>query len=204
MTEPHNYIFAYWGKAQPSKSARHRWHPLAFHSLDVAAAGEAILKVRPRLLTEIAHAAGIPEATCKDWLLLLLALHDLGKFADCFQSLAPEHWTLANRREWQAKHHAPLPIPHGVAGATLWDEHVGKAVSDALNWDTETLLAFEEWLRPVFGHHGKPIADSGVTKAKDIATRKAISDAADYAVKVSALLFGKATASIATSSRIAA
>ena len=82
--------------------------------------------------------------------------------------------------------------------------YVGKAVSDALNWDTETLLAFEEWLRPVFGHHGKPIADSGVTKAKDVATRKAISDAADYAVEVSALCLGKATASIATSSRIAA
>lgn len=188
MLDPKDFIFQYWGKAQPAKATTRQWHPLAFHSLDVAAAGEAILEVKARLLKEIAHAAGIPETTCKDWLLFLLALHDLGKFADCFQCLVPEHWVIANREAWQTKGYAPLPVPHGIAGAILWTDHVGKAVLGTLNWNAETLMAFEEWLRPVFGHHGKPISDSGVTKARDIATGKAISDAIAYAITVPALL----------------
>ena len=81
------------------------------------------------------------------------------------------------------------PVPHGVAGAILWNEYVGKAIADALHWDGETLVAFEEWLTPVFGHHGKPIIDSGIIRAKDIATIKAVTDAKDYAVRASALLF---------------
>src|SRR5271166_3891219 len=177
MADPNHLIFEYWGKAQPAKASSPPWHPLAFHSLDVAAAGEAILKVRRKLLTEISHAAGFAETTCKSWLLLLLALHDLGKFADCFQCLVPEQWAVANRAEWEAKRHAPLPVPHGVAGAILWNEYVREAIADALHWDGETLVAFEEWLTPVFGHHGKPITDSGIIRAKDIATIKAVTDA---------------------------
>src|SRR5208337_341606 len=192
MVSANCFISEYWGKAQPHETVGPLWHPVAYHSLDVAAAGEAILAARPLLLRTITQHAGFSEAACRGWLGLSLALHDLGKFADCFQCLVPEQWVVANRAEWEAKRHAPLPVPHGVAGAILWNEYVRKAIADALHWDGETLVAFEEWLTPVFGHHGKPITDSGIIRAKDIATIKAVSNAKEYAVSAAALMFADA------------
>ena len=78
-------ISDYWGKARPSPGVLAEWHPLAYHGLDVAAAGHALLTARPQLLTALAVAAGQPEAIIRGWFLLALALHDIGKYADCFQ-----------------------------------------------------------------------------------------------------------------------
>ena len=193
MASSNYFINEYWGKAQPSaRTSGPLWHPLAFHGLDVAAAGEAILAARPVLLRSIARRAGLPEAACKSWLLLLLALHDLGKFADCFQCLVPERWLVANRAAWEAKRHAPLPTPHGVAGSILWNERAGDAVASELRWDCETRDAFKDWLTSVFGHHGKPIRDEGNAARKEIATEKAAQDAVDYALAVTSLLCGGA------------
>jgi hypothetical protein len=57
-------------------------------------------------------------------------------------------------------------LRHGEAGYCLWQEGgVGVSVAAALNWDREAVLAFEQRLLPVFGHHGKPIANFGGTAA---------------------------------------
>ncbi len=53
-----NFATSHWGKAWPPGSKF--WHPLPYHGLDVAAAGEAILAVRPRLLEAVAACAGLP------------------------------------------------------------------------------------------------------------------------------------------------
>ena len=37
-------ISHYWGKAQPTEADGPRWHPLAYHGLDVAAAGAVLLE----------------------------------------------------------------------------------------------------------------------------------------------------------------
>ena len=37
-------IFNYWGKADPVYPHEQKWHPLAYHSLDVAAVGVAYLE----------------------------------------------------------------------------------------------------------------------------------------------------------------
>ena len=64
--KPH--ISNYWGKARPSLALSAQWHPLAYHGLDVAASGHALLAARPQLLTALANAAGQPEPITPRWL----------------------------------------------------------------------------------------------------------------------------------------
>ena len=51
------FVAGYWGKAQPPSDVGPRWRPLAFHGLDVAAAGAVSLETRPRLLDALAVAS---------------------------------------------------------------------------------------------------------------------------------------------------
>jgi CRISPR-associated endonuclease/helicase Cas3 len=39
-------FFRYWGKADPNYSGEPKWHPLAYHCLDVAAVGRLCSKHR--------------------------------------------------------------------------------------------------------------------------------------------------------------
>lgn len=50
--------FAYWGKAQPVEGNTPAYHLLAFHSLDVAACGEALLKLPRFSLAPMANELG--------------------------------------------------------------------------------------------------------------------------------------------------
>jgi len=84
-------ILQFWGKADrqdPSKA-----HPAICHMLDVAAVAEALLNpantnaiptVKQRLLLE-----AIGDAN-RNWLVLLVALHDLGKMTPGFQCKIPQ------------------------------------------------------------------------------------------------------------------
>ncbi|WP_417209486.1 CRISPR-associated helicase Cas3' [Antarctobacter sp.] len=63
-------------------------HPAVYHMLDVAAVAE-------RLIAPFPFAPGLREA-----LVLLVALHDLGKISDCFRNLL-EHDRPQERRHWE-------------------------------------------------------------------------------------------------------
>jgi CRISPR-associated endonuclease/helicase Cas3 len=41
----------YWGKADPTYRDEPKWHPLAYHCLDVAACGLVLLEVQPAWLS---------------------------------------------------------------------------------------------------------------------------------------------------------
>jgi len=88
------------GKAQPPSDLGPRWHPLAYHGLDVAAAGAVLLDTRPRLLDALAVASGLPVETARQWFLLALALHDIGKVADCFKCKVSELWQHKEHGAW--------------------------------------------------------------------------------------------------------
>ena len=109
-------VLHYWGKAQPEQTVGPYWHPLAYHGLDVAAAGAVLLETRPQLLAALTNTSGLPEAAVRRWLLLALALHDIGKFADCFQCKVPELW----------HHRTAVVTPpnfdpgHGRIGLSIW------------------------------------------------------------------------------------
>lgn len=185
---PVPYIAHYWGKARPLEGiARHDWHPIAYHGLDVAAAGEAYLRLRPEVLARLAHRAGLPGPVTRNWLLFGLAIHDLGKYADCFQAKwrrlgTPPDWT---------EHDDP---GHGSVGRALWDQQCD------LGWDPDDASflhlfqenfshrdAFTHWVAAIFGHHGRPVGGpSG--PLRQLVTGTAVANAHRY-VAACATLF---------------
>lgn len=145
------YILRYWGKAQPRAEHAPPWHPLAYHSLDVAACGWVLLGADTACRRRIAHLADLPDEVVPAWLSMLLALHDLGKFSDGFQSLRPDLLQALQGRTTRVRYterHDTLgwviareELPRLLAGTTPDDD----------SWD---LLA--PWVAAVTGHHGRP------------------------------------------------
>lgn len=153
-------FLGYWGKAQPRTDGP-SWHPLIYHSLDVAAVGRALLGARPGLLTRIAELGELPAEVCADWVALLLAWHDMGKFADGFQALVPEI------RAELGRHPATVTYQrrHDVIGhEALEDLLLEDLLDDVLerfhpgaDSDEEDLIeALTPWIAAVTGHHGVP------------------------------------------------
>lgn len=155
---------------------------MAYHCLDVAAAGEALFQLRPQYLDAIVATAGLPRELVRNWLLLALALHDLGKFADCFQA------------KWQ--HIRPSRMDralaadpgHGLVGALLWgcdcdlDVPIGaggfkRALSPA---GTRWSSGFGFWMHSVFGHHGRPVGSAGHVQIRSLISADAARDAGEY------------------------
>ncbi|WP_170182032.1 CRISPR-associated helicase Cas3' [Phreatobacter stygius] len=149
------YLARYWGKARPVEGAA-PWHPLAYHSLDVAAAMGALLDLRPRWLVAIAAASDLPQPEARRRLILAAALHDLGKFAENFQQKVPA----LQQELMPGAFAADDGRGHGEMGAVLWSE---------LNDRRFTVL--RRWMAASFAHHGAPVAESA-------GTRNAISSAA--------------------------
>jgi len=68
------------------------WHPLILHMLDVAATTDAILAREPEPTRKrMAEILGLEWKNAKDWLLFVIACHDLGKACPEFQNKWPEH-----------------------------------------------------------------------------------------------------------------
>ena len=78
--------YKYWGKADKDG----RYHLLPYHCLDVAACAQALLLKRSDLLEKLTRFSGFKEAQIINWLTFLYAIHDVGKFGDCFQGQQPE------------------------------------------------------------------------------------------------------------------
>jgi Cas3, HD domain len=86
-------LTAFWGKARPpADRPSPSYHPLVFHSLDVAAVGQVVLARWPGLSVRLAAALGLEIEAATALLTRLLALHDLGKFACRFQAKSPAHY----------------------------------------------------------------------------------------------------------------
>ena len=194
-----NFATSHWGKAWPPGSKF--WHPLPYHGLDVAAAGEAILAVRPRLLEAVAACAGLPAGMARSWLLFALAVHDLGKYAECFQVKsdcidppAVLHARLAGK---------PKKDPgHGQSGLALWQSSCvfeADPATPAPRDDFADLFPkgharrFRWWAEAVFGHHGKPVESPNDSKFEAAGCISSSSTAAARSyVQVCADLFGVA------------
>ncbi|HRP70051.1 MAG TPA: HD domain-containing protein, partial [Turneriella sp.] len=78
--------YNYWGKSRPNADGDYDYHPLVYHSLDVAAVGWVWLTKEPGLLAKFGPALGCCDGNeLKPLIAFFLGLHDLGKFADSFQ-----------------------------------------------------------------------------------------------------------------------
>lgn len=144
----------FWGKARPSREDGPRFHPLACHGLDVAAAFMALVEAWPEQRAGlVASFEGDPESVLHG-LAALIALHDVGKFAPAFQAKAPEVFPEAALGPAR-----PTPVcDHAAVGYALAER---RGYLDAL---LALLLGENDAARrtlfsPVFGHHGRPVDD---------------------------------------------
>lgn len=142
----------FWGKARPKDGEP--FHPIAWHGLDVAAVFLELLQLWPDEAVALSACFSGPWEETQKALAVLVASHDIGKFAPAFQFKVPElaPGCLPTRV-------AGLSIDHGAVGlGYLSDEKwVGRNAASLLkNFDSR-----DYWVlfQSVFGHHGRPVAD---------------------------------------------
>lgn len=105
----------HWGKADPQFGA-HAFHPLMFHSLDVAAVVHESLRLRPELLNWFANALNLSLDTAQRLLSWIACVHDLGKFAENFQFYRPDLALAARLTQKDSKRR------HDVVGFAIWEK----------------------------------------------------------------------------------
>lgn len=149
MTVPS--FFAYWGKASAQGESGERFHLLPFHSLDVAACGQTLIKLPHFSLQPLARELGWPLSQVESLFVLFLALHDLGKFARSFQGLV----TGLSPDLVPADRDKPYTKRHDTLGWMLWREDFASESETAFLPDASHEF-WGVWLRAVVGHHGKP------------------------------------------------
>ncbi len=153
-------IGSFWGKARPDSEAGPRWHPLAWHMLDVAASAQAILKVRPgprRVMTQL---VGLQEADAIRLAVLIAALHDIGKFAAPFQqkAIGPE-WPFARPRDAQLG-----ASQHDRDGLALWRHCLSRELANRIWPGAERAL--DRLIGASVGHHGRAVDTSHCNAAE--------------------------------------
>lgn len=160
MTPSADY-FRYWGKANPESSEGPAYHLLVYHSLDVAAVGARYLSHSKSLLTAICRVLECEQEAFLSFATFVMALHDLGKFSEAFQSQRPDLiQTLQQREPNSSKQYTER---HDSLGYWLWNElsDKGLLVSLQLANKKQNHLSLKPWMQAVTGHHGMPPKSDG-------------------------------------------
>jgi len=143
-------IQRYWGKAKPETSSGPQWHPLVYHSLDVAACGRKLLEADTERRQSLARLSSLTEEVLLAWLSFLLAIHDLGKFSDGFQNLRPDLLQALQERGTRVNYDER----HDTLGWLFAQDYLPSAFA---NDDAESLWdLLSPWVSAVTGHHGRP------------------------------------------------
>ena len=143
-------ILRFWGKARPFDPERGpRWHPLAYHSLDVAAVGEVLLASERGYGESFSRLLGLPREDADSLIGYLLALHDIGKFAKKFQAKAPNHYPDCFDDDPAS---LTAHYDHGAGGLRLFD-----FAAEAFKLPERTRSRrWRPLISAVTGHHGVP------------------------------------------------
>lgn len=131
------------------------WHPLAYHSLDVAAVADVLLCSSPRKLRAIARLLSTTPDRARRILVALIALHDIGKFSKAFQAMNADAW------------------PGDVLG--VYPDRLSGGRHDAVASQIRCILGLKNLFGPTFetwnnrdfddlwhaisGHHGRPCVE---------------------------------------------
>jgi CRISPR-associated endonuclease/helicase Cas3 len=153
--------FHYWGKAKPDASGV-ACHLLPYHCLDVAAVGQAYFRSNTALSRFFMRALGCSEQVWLNWSAFWLAIHDIGKFSESFQSQKPELFV-----QWHGRPPSPdrpYTVRHDSLGHWIWKGLVfGRALDE--HWfghvPASMRAGLDAWARAVTGHHGQPPVVSG-------------------------------------------
>lgn len=168
----HNPLLRYWGKAGRNDAGEPIWHPLIYHSLDVAAVGYVFLRKNACVRKRLAQMLGLDEDDLVWLAVFFLGLHDIGKFARHFQALRPELL-----RELQGVE-VELPyVRHDSLGELLWKtclrpycvERSFLGIPGQRGNRPTADGAADYWMHTVLGHHGRPVSanDAGRTVATE-------------------------------------
>ncbi|CBL44341.1 predicted CRISPR-associated helicase Cas3 [gamma proteobacterium HdN1] len=154
--ELNKQFYCYWGKASPQCVGGERFHLLPYHSLDVAACGQALLAMPNFSIQQLAKELGWEQSLVESLFVFFLALHDLGKFSRAFQGLVRE----LSPDLVQADESKRYDRRHDTLGWLLWKQDISE------NFHGQCLpdLGHEfwsVWIRSVVGHHGKPPEEVG-------------------------------------------
>ena len=179
-------FLAFWGKARPQDpDSKQVWHPLAHHSLDVAAVGEALLMDDPQMCDRLARLLDLPPEDSVRLIRFLLCQHDIGKFARKFQAKVPALYP--NCLE-DGSGLPPSTYDHGAGGLRLFR-------ADPMAFNLPSPDRHGTWLpliSAVTGHHGAPPAlqtnETKVTLRTDFGAKGL--EAAGEFIRCSAELIG--------------
>lgn len=146
-----------WGKAQPDCAAGPAWHPLAYHSLDVACVTQAYLEANPDARVTLSKLLAADERFVDRLCFFLGAIHDLGKTTLGFQSKV-EHLFLS---AFPGKSPSTEPVHHDRAGLAVFIQWLERRIAEnpsfAAGQDLDDMV---EYLQPLLnaacGHHGSP------------------------------------------------
>ena len=143
-------VSSFWGKAQSFDPARGpQWHPLPYHCLDVAAAGEALLTRHRGLRQGLSRLLGLSGEETVPLACFLLCLHDIGKFAKRFQAKEPARYPDCFGDDPTC---LPESYDHGAGGLRLFDADDGFF---RLPYGVSR-RAWRPLVSAVVGHHGAP------------------------------------------------
>jgi len=184
MSNPPSAFFKYWGKANPAFSPPGHWHPLPFHSLDVASVGQIYLAAHGRLLDYFAAQMGIDAELTRRWLCFWLSLHDLGKFATAFQAQRLDLLEDLQQRSTTLQY----TVRHDTLGDFLWKSALLEQ-HDALELGARRKLwgtSLAPWIAAVTGHHGQPPLQTRIHRDQHFMAEDEVA-AAEYVRAVRAL-----------------
>lgn len=157
----HPYL-GFWGKSRLGDAGL-TTHPAAFHMLDVAAVARAWLLATCPFVPGLGawHEDYLPA------LLVLVALHDIGKFSRPFQAKIPELWP-ASLGAYEVR---PQPR-HDVAGYALLRQPALREALAPLLPELGGVERASVW-RAVCGHHGRPPSEEAIDTRTYCAASKA-------------------------------
>ncbi|MDP2906154.1 MAG: CRISPR-associated helicase Cas3' [Candidatus Omnitrophota bacterium] len=137
--------FRYWGKAEKEGN---KYHPLVYHSLDVAAVGMRLAD-RLGIAKQIARRLSCNEKEIIPFITFLCAIHDIGKFSDGFQNQRPDMVLILRRVVLNAVYQEK----HWSLGYRFLRENAGRI----FDCDALTICDFlGSWFSASSGHHGRP------------------------------------------------
>jgi CRISPR-associated endonuclease/helicase Cas3 len=144
---------SFWGKAHPFEGSPHPFHPLVWHSLDVAACADVILERLPFLTKNLLVRLGADEAELRLFIVRMAALHDIGKFSQGFQLKCPVLFP-----QFLSKPTFTPSGDHTAIGMRLMEKELAFLRGDlAPNVDA---FAWPYLCAAVAGHHGRPVIAS--------------------------------------------
>lgn len=153
-----NCFLQYWGKADEKYLGEPKWHPLAYHCLDVAAVAVAWWNANPTIQRTFLASFNYPDSQqLRAWVVFFVALHDLGKFDVRFQLKAPNAlaaaWRPLEPRDHGLSKKDIAKFDHGWAGMA-WANQEYQQWGKCNDADRTIWEQWQPWLAAVTGHHG--------------------------------------------------